>query len=59
MRTLPLGLTIFMQQLGWLPNLSQTHLLTASLMVTIPVLIIFLVRQKQFMSAMMGTGLKL
>lgn len=59
LRTLPLGLTIFSQNLGWLPNLSQTHLLTASFLVTLPILLIFLVLQRQFMSAMTGTGLKL
>lgn len=59
LRTLPLGLTIFMQQLGWIPGMSQTHLLVASLLVTLPVLVVFLVLQKQFISAMTGTGLKL
>jgi ABC-type glycerol-3-phosphate transport system permease component len=59
LRTLPLGLTIFMQQLGWIPGMSQTHLLVASLLVTLPVLFVFLILQKQFMSAMTGTGLKL
>lgn len=59
LRTLPLGLSIMNQQLGWTPGLSMTHLLAACLLVTIPVLIVFLLLQRQFMSAMTMSGLKL
>lgn len=59
LRTLPLGLAIMNQQLGWTPDVSMTHMLAACLLVTLPVLAVFLVLQRQFMSAMTMSGLKL
>jgi multiple sugar transport system permease protein len=58
LRTLPLGLTLMADQLGWSPHYSMTHVLTACLLAILPVITIFLFMQRQFMSAMTMSGLK-
>lgn len=58
LRTIPLGLTIMVQQYGWSPNYSMVHILTACLLVLLPVLFVFLLLRRQFMSAMTMSGLK-
>jgi len=58
LRTLPLGLILMADQLGWSPDYSMTHVLAACLLAVIPVIIVFLRLQRQFMSAMTMSGLK-
>ena len=57
LRTLPLGLQQLVQQLGY----SQFHwelLFAATVMVTLPMIIIFFLAQKQFIQGIATTGLK-
>ena len=53
-RTISLGLAMFQSEYSTQFNL----LMTASLLATIPVLLIFFVFQKQFVQSMMSSGLK-
>jgi len=59
LRTLPLSLTYFVEQLGWSPHFTMVHVLTAALLATIPVLVFFLLLQRYFINAMTMAGLKL
>jgi len=57
LRTLPLGLQIFVQHIGY----GQFHwelLFAASVLVTLPMVILFFVAQKQFIQGIATTGLK-
>jgi multiple sugar transport system permease protein len=57
LRTLPLGLQIFVQHLGY----GQFHwelLFAASVLVTLPMVILFLVAQRQFIDGIQTTGMK-
>jgi multiple sugar transport system permease protein len=57
LRTLPLGLQIFVQHLGF----GQFHwelLFAASVLVTLPMIIIFFLAQKQFIEGIATTGIK-
>jgi len=58
LRTLPLGLALMTDQLGWAPDYSMTHVLAACFLAILPVVIVFLILQRQFMSAMTMSGLK-
>jgi multiple sugar transport system permease protein len=58
LRTLPLALTYLVEQLGWSPHFTMVHVLTASLLATIPVLLFFLLLQRHFINAMTMAGLK-
>lgn len=57
LRTLPLGLQIFVQQLGY-SQFRWELLFAASVLVTLPMILIFLVAQKQFIQGIATTGLK-
>jgi multiple sugar transport system permease protein len=57
LRTLPLGLQIFVQHLGF----GQFHwelLFAASVLVTLPMIMIFFLAQKQFIEGIVTTGIK-
>jgi multiple sugar transport system permease protein len=57
LRTLPLGLQMFVAHLGY----GQFHwelLFAASVLVTLPMVILFLLAQKQFIEGIATTGLK-
>lgn len=58
LRTLPLGLTMMVENMSWTPDYTITHVLTASLLAVLPVLFVFLFLQRQFMSAMTMSGLR-
>lgn len=57
LRTLPLGLQIFVQQLGY-GQFRWELLFAASVVVTLPMMILFFVAQKQFIQGIATTGLK-
>lgn len=57
LRTLPLGLQIFVQHLGF-GQFRWELLFAASVMVTMPMIILFAVAQKQFIQGIATTGLK-
>ncbi len=57
LRTLPLGLQLFVQQIGY----GQFHwelLFAATVVITLPMIIIFFLAQKQFIQGIATTGLK-
>lgn len=57
LRTLPLGLQSFVQHLG--DGQSRWELLfAASVLVTLPMVLLFLVAQRQFIEGIATTGLK-
>lgn len=57
LRTLPLGLQIFVQHLGY-GQFRWELLFAASVLVTLPMLILFALAQKQFIQGIATTGLK-
>jgi multiple sugar transport system permease protein len=57
LRTLPLGLQIFVQHLGF-GQFRWELLFAASVLVTLPMIIIFFLAQKQFIQGIATTGLK-
>jgi multiple sugar transport system permease protein len=57
LRTLPLGLQIFVQHLGY-GQFRWELLFAASVLVTLPMVILFLLAQKQFIEGIATTGLK-
>jgi multiple sugar transport system permease protein len=57
LRTLPLGLQIFVQHLGY-GQFRWELLFAASVLVTLPMMIIFFLAQKQFIQGIATTGLK-
>lgn len=59
LRTVPLGLTVLADQIGRTPQYSMSTLLAACLVVVLPVLLVFLLLQRQFVNAMVTSGLKL
>jgi multiple sugar transport system permease protein len=57
LRTLPLGLQIFVQHLGF-GQFRWELLFAASVLVTLPMIIIFFLAQKQFIEGIATTGIK-
>lgn len=57
LRTLPLGLQIFVQHMGY-GQFRWELLFAASVLVTLPMIILFFVAQKQFIQGIATTGLK-
>ncbi len=57
LRTLPLALTYFVEQLGWSPHFTMVHVLIAAVLATVPVLLFFLLLQRYFINAMTMAGL--
>jgi multiple sugar transport system permease protein len=57
LRTLPLGLQIFVQHLGF-GQFRWELLFAASVLVTLPMILLFLVAQKQFIEGIQTSGLK-
>jgi multiple sugar transport system permease protein len=57
LRTLPLGLQIFVQHLGY-GQFRWELLFAASVLVTLPMVLLFLVAQRQFITGIATTGLK-
>lgn len=57
LRTLPLGLQIFVQHLGY-GQFRWELLFAASMLVTLPMVLLFLVAQRQFIEGIATTGIK-
>jgi multiple sugar transport system permease protein len=57
LRTLPLGLQIFVQHLGY-GQFRWELLFAASVLVTLPMILLFIVAQKQFIEGIQTSGLK-
>lgn len=57
LRTLPLGLQLFVQQLGY-GQFRWELLFAASVVVTLPMIILFFLAQKQFIQGIATTGIK-